>query len=103
VLVRATLPLAEMSAPLAPEGAAAFDSGGELLAVEAEGNRVLVARARSVSSPGEHPHRACRHPSRTTTVIARSKIPGSEPRAGVEEAGINRSQCSAFKGWPHYC
>ncbi len=50
VLARATLSLAEMaagmSAPLAPDGAAAFDSEGELLAVEAEGNRVLVADAR---------------------------------------------------------
>ena len=50
VLVKATLSLAKiaagMSAPLAPNGAAAFDSEGELLAVEAEGNRVLVAGAR---------------------------------------------------------
>lgn len=49
-LVRATLSLAEMaagmSAPLALGGAAAFDSQGELLAAEAEGNRVLVANAR---------------------------------------------------------
>jgi hypothetical protein len=49
-LVRSTLSLAEMaagmSAPLTPDGAAAFDSDGELLAVEVEENRVLVASAR---------------------------------------------------------
>jgi hypothetical protein len=52
-LLRTTLSLADaatrLSAPLAPDGAAAFDSEGRLLAVEVVGNRVLIADAQNGS------------------------------------------------------
>ena len=49
VLVRKILSIAELAAgtaSLAPEGAAAFASSGERLAIEADGGRVLIADAR---------------------------------------------------------
>jgi hypothetical protein len=78
-----------------PEGAAAFDSGSELPWRSRLKGTACWSSGSDLSAPAEHPHRACRHPSRTTTVIARSEIPevnralASRRRESIDHSAVH--------------